>query len=186
MHSKKVATIAILVSLAIATNYAMMPIYNVKLMDIIVFLGGFCFGPLAGALIGVTSWAVYGTLNPLGFSVPILLATMFSESIYGVAGGLVKKSFIGALGEFKKERTSTCVFFGTLGFLLTLIYDAITNVVFGYLYSPSIIVAVIIGFVPFGLVHVISNAFFFGFGCVPAIKALLNFVGVKNLDISEK
>ena len=87
MNSKRIAIIATLVSLAIATNYAMMPFYNIKLMDIIVFLGGFCFGPLAGALIGVTSWAVYGTLNPLGFSIPVLLATMFSIAV-GIGFGL--------------------------------------------------------------------------------------------------
>ena len=186
MNSKKIAMIAILVSVAIATNYAMMPLYNIKLMDIIVFLGGFCFGPLAGALIGVTSWVVYGTLNPLGFSIPILLATMLSESIYGVAGGLIKMSFTENFSGFKKEQTSVYVFFGILGFLLTLTYDVITNIVFGYVYSPSILVAIIVGFVPFGLVHVISNAFFFGLGCVPAINALLNVIEVKNFGIPKK
>jgi hypothetical protein len=186
MNSKKIAMIAILVSVAIATNYAMMPLYNIKLMDIIVFLGGFCFGPLAGASIGVTSWAVYGTLNPLGFSIPILLATMLSESIYGVAGGLIKKSFTENFSGFKKEQTSVYVFFGILGFLLTLTYDVITNIVFGYVYSPSILVAIIVGFVPFGLAHVISNAFFFGLGCVPAINALLNVIEVKNFGIPKK
>jgi uncharacterized membrane protein len=185
MNSKKVAIIAILVALATATNYAMMPLYNIKLMDIIVFLGGFSFGPLVGALVGVTSWAVYGTLNPLGFSVHILLATMLSESIYGIAGGLTRKSFTGNSG-FKQEQTNAYFFFGVLGFLSTLTYDVITNIVFGYVYGPSILVAVIIGFVPFGLLHVISNAFFFGLGCVPAINALLKVVGVENFGISEK
>jgi len=186
MTSRRIAIIAILVALAIGTNYAMMPLYNIKLMDVIVFLGGFCFGPSVGALIGVISWAVYGTLNPLGFSVPILLATMFSESIYGVAGGLIKKSFTKNFSGFKKEQTSAYVFFGVLGFLSTLTYDVITNIVFGYVYNYSILVAVIVGFVPFGLVHIISNAFFFGLGCVPAINALLNVIGVENLGIPKK
>jgi len=186
MSSRKVAIIAILVALAIATNYAMMPLYNIKLMDIIVFLGGFGFGPFVGALIGIMSWTVYGTLNPLGFSIHIWLATMLSESIYGVAGGLIKKSFAEHFSGFKREQSSVYVFFGVLGFLLTLTYDVITNIVFGYVYTLSILVAVIVGFVPFGLVHVISNAFFFGLGCVPAINALLNVIGVENFGVPEK
>jgi len=53
----------------------------VKFMGIIVFIGGFCFGPLTGALIGIFSWAVYGTINPHGFVLQAWLATMFSELV---------------------------------------------------------------------------------------------------------
>ena len=49
MNSHKIAVVAVLIALAIATNYAMISIYNVKLMDVIVFIGGFILGPLVGA-----------------------------------------------------------------------------------------------------------------------------------------
>ncbi len=187
MNSTRIAIITILVALSIGTNYAMISLFNVKLMDLIVFIGGFCFGPLVGALIGITSWAVYGTLNPMGFSLPIWLSTMFSEPIYGIAGAFLRKSLnSNEFHEFKKERVNACVFLGILGMFLTFIYDVITNIVFGYVSGWNILFAVIVGFVPFGLVHMISNAFFFGLGCIPAINAILKIIGGENSGISKK
>lgn len=187
MNSKKLAIIIVLTALSIGTNYVMISLYNVKLMDLIVFIGGFCFGPIVGALIGIISWAVYGTLNPLGFSLHIWLATMFSESIYGVAGAFMRKSLNrDGINEIINRGVNTCVFFGVLGMFLTFVYDVITNIVFGYVNNWSILFAVIFGFVPFGLVHMVSNAFFFGLGCVPAINAILNVVGGEKFGISKK
>jgi uncharacterized membrane protein len=186
MNTRKIAVIAVLVALAVGTNYAMTPLFNVKLMDVIVFIGGICFGPVVGALIGVISWAVYGTLNPYGFFLPIWFATMLSESIYGVVGGLIKTSLNEYRSGAKNPPETLYVFFGTLGVLLTLIYDVITNIVFGYVSNWSILLAVIAGFVPFGIAHVVSNAFFFGLGCVPAIKALSNIIGVDKSGIPEE
>jgi hypothetical protein len=186
MNTRKTAAIAILVALAIGTNYAMMSFYNVKLMDIIVFLGGFCFGPLAGGLTAIISWGVYGTLNPIGFSLPVWLATMFSETIYGVAGGIVRRLLDKPEVSFKSDARGLCIFFGALGLLLTLSYDVVTNIVFGYVSNWNILFSIFTGFIPFGLTHELSNAFFFGVGCVPAISGLLRAMGGKTLDFSKK
>jgi len=186
MNSQKLAMITILIALSIGTNYAMISFYNVKFMDLIVFVGGFCFGSFAGSLMGIISWALYGMLNPLGFSLEIWLSTMFLEPIYGIAGAMVRKK-LGAseLSESKSERAITHVFFGFLGMFLTFAYDFATNIVFGYVYNLNILVAVIFGFVPFGLVHMISNAFFFGMGGVPAINAIWKVIGGENSGISK-
>jgi hypothetical protein len=174
MQTLKVAIIACLVALSIGTNYALTGVWNVKLMDFIVFIGGFCFGPLVGVLVGVISWTVYGTINPLGFVLPIWLATMFTETIYGVAGGFLRK----VLGtNLKSEWWKASVFFASIGVLLTLAYDVVTNVVFGLTVGWNVIFAVIVGFIPFGIVHVTSNMFFFFFGSVPVISAINNVVG---------
>lgn len=187
MNSKKLAVTTILVALAIGTNYAMIYLDNVKLMDLIVFIGGFCFGSSVGALTGIISWVVYGTMNPRGFSLPIWLTTMFSEMIYGIAGALIGKGLKrNGLSEIQNDRVNACAFFGLLGMLLTFVYDIITNVVFGYVSGWNILFAVIVGFVPFGLVHMLSNAFFFGLGCVPAINAISKVVGGENRGISKK
>lgn len=181
MNSHKIAVVAILIALAIATNYAMISIYNVKLMDVIVFIGGFILGPLVGASIGVLSWTVYGTLNPNGFSMSIWLATMFSEAIFGIVGGLVGKTRY----DLKSRRAGLCLSFAALGGLLTLIYDVLTNIAWGYAFGPSIIGAVVFG-VPFSLIHVVSNFLFFGVLCVPSISAALTVIGVGKIDILKK
>jgi LytS/YehU family sensor histidine kinase len=187
MNSKRLAIIAILAALSIGTNYAMISLYNVKVMDLVVFVGGFCFGPFVGALIGIVSWIVYGSLNPLGFSFPIWLSTMFSEAIYGIAGAFMRKSLSPkGLRGFKDERVAISIYFGIIGMFLTLTYDVITNIVFGYVSGWNILFAIIVGFVPFGFVHMASNAFFFGLGCVPTINAISKIVGGESHDVSEK
>jgi hypothetical protein len=181
MQTIKIAIIACLVALSIGTNYALIGVWNVKLMDFIVFIGGFCFGPVVGILIGLISWAVYGTLNPQGFVLPILLATTFSETIYGIAGGLLRKAVDSLKGEWRKAS----VFFASIGAILTFIYDIITNTVFGLTVGPNIIVAIIVGFIPFGLIHVVSNLVFFGFGSVPVISAIDKIIGGEH-DVNLK
>lgn len=177
MQTLKIAIIVCLVALSMGTDYAMLGIPNVKLMDFIVFVGGFCFGPMVGVLVGVISWAIYGTLNPHGFMLPIWLATMFSEPIYGVAGGLLRK---GVGSNLKGEWRKASVFFASIGALLTLIFDVITNVVFGLAVGWNVIFAVVVGFIPFGLVHEASNLLFFGFGSVPVISAINKVIGGEN------
>jgi uncharacterized membrane protein len=187
VNTKKIAVIAVLTALSIGTNYAMISLSNVKLMDLIVFVGGFCFGPFAGALIGILSWAVYGSINPIGFSLPIWLSTMLSESIYGIAGAFVRKGLgQNGIDGFGHRRINVSVFFGILGMLLTIVYDTLTNIVFGYVSGWNILVAVIFGFVPLGLVHLVSNAFFFGLGCFPTVSAILRVVGGEEFDVSKR
>jgi hypothetical protein len=186
MKSRKLAIIVILAALSVSTNYAMMALYNVKFMDFIVFVGGFCFGSVVGSLIGIFSWLIYGSLNPLGFSFPIWVSTMFSEVIYGVGGALVRKSLrFDEPGEIKNGIT-TYFFFGIIGIFLTFIYDIITNIVFGWVVGWNILFAIIMGFVPFGIIHATSNAFFFGLGCVPIINAITKIVGGEKIGVPEK
>jgi LytS/YehU family sensor histidine kinase len=182
MNSKKVAILAMLIAISVSTNYAMISFYNVKFMDFIVFVGGFCFGPIIGALTGIISWIVYGTLNPFGFEIRIWLATMLSEALYGVIGGLMSRVLLSEGNSVLKEKVvSASVFFGMLGMLLTFGYDVITNAVSGIVFYQSILTGLIVGFVPMGLAHVISNAFFFSVACVPAIRIINNLTeGRKN------
>ena len=182
MNTVKVAIVAMFCALSIGTDYAMYGLLNVKFMDFIVFVGGFCFGPVVGVLVGVISWSVYGTLNPQGFVLPVLLATMFSEAFYGVAGGLLRKGFTG----FKGEAWRASLFFASVGAVLTLMYDVVTNVVFGLTAGWNVVFAVVVGFVPFGLVHEISNLVFFGVGSVPVISAVNKVVGgERNVNVKE-
>ena len=175
MNTTKIAIIAVLSALSIGTNYALVSIYNVKLMDLIVFVGGFLFGPFTGAFVGILSWSVYGVLNPYGFVPQIWLATMFSEAIYGVAGGLVHKANV----SFSSKSFGYMVFAGNLGFLLTLIYDLLTNIAYAHVLGQDILVAIIIG-APFTLTHEISNALLFGMCFMPLMSAL-KVVGVGNI-----
>ena len=92
---------------------------------------------------------------------------MFSEAIYGVAGGFLRKANI----NFNGKSLRHMIFLGNLGFLLTLIYDLLTNVAYAQVLGQNILVAMIIG-APFTLTHEISNALLFGICSIPLISTL--------------
>lgn len=157
--TRKIALLAVLTATSIATNYLMIGVINVKLMDLIVFTSGYLLGSGLGAFTGVLVWLVYGTINPFGFSLPIFLSTMVGESFFGFAGGLFRN-------RSNDEKSGFDPWIAVTGFLLTLIYDLFTNIVSGLTAGIPIIIALITG-IPFSLAHMLSNTFFFGFGFNP-------------------
>ena len=182
LNTVKLCTIALLCAISIGTDYVLYSLWNVKFMDLIVFVGGFCFGPLAGVSVGLISWAVYGVVNPQGFVLSVLVATAFSESIYGLAGGLLRKVVTNPRGEGWKAG----VFFGSVGVILTVTYDILTNIAFGLTAGWNVVYAVVIGFVPFGIVHEVSNMVFFGFGSIPLISAISKITGgERNVNLEK-
>ena len=103
INARKLALIAILTSLAIGTNYAMISLTNIKLMDFIVFIGGFVLGPFWGGFMGMMCWLIYGTLNPFGFGGITLFATMLGEALYGIVGGFLGKFISKSAYEERKQ-----------------------------------------------------------------------------------
>jgi len=180
MNTTKVATIISLVALSVATNYVLVGVPNLKVMDFIVFIGGFCFGPIVGASVGILTWMVYGVVNPYGFVPQVWLATMFSESLYGVFGGLLGKSLVSF--SLKDQRFRLGVFFGSFGFILTLIYDLITNVVYAVTFGIPILVSIVLG-VPFTALHELSNVAIFSVGSIPLIRAIRKVVGGSTIGL---
>lgn len=162
----RASIIAVLTAACIASNYLLIGVVNVKFMDLIVFAAGFAFGPLTGASVGVLTWLVYGTINPYGFSLPILVATSLGESLYGVAGGL-----LGERSPGFGRGLSASVKFAVVGFLLTFAYDLVTNVASALSVGMPISVALIMG-IPFAVAHEVSNAAFFFLGASPLVTAI--------------
>lgn len=163
--TKKIATMTILTAAAVSTNYLLIGAVNIKLMDLIVFTGGYLHGSLFGTSLGVLIWLVYGTMNPYGFNLPTLIATSLSEALYGIFGGIIRGRV-----EVKRGLNSS-LRFGVIGFFLTLIYDIITNVATAWIVGIPVSAALIAG-IPFSLLHQVSNTVFFAVGFPPLIQAL--------------
>ena len=164
--SSKVALIAVFTSMALATNYAMIDIPNVKLMDSFVFIAAFLFGIEVGLATGTSIWLVYGFVNPNGIDTLLLLAfLMVGECFYAIAGALLRRTASARRMMTNGYYAHSAIMMGTVGLLTTFAYDVLTN--FGdklqVISSPyqALIVGVITG-VPFALTHEISNIFFFG------------------------
>ena len=164
-QATRASVIAVMTAACIVSNYLLIGVFNVKLMDLIVFASGFLFGPTVGASVGILTWLVYGTINPYGFSLPVLISTSLMESLYGIAGG-----FIGTRGSMGVGLTSN-IKYGIVGFLLTFVYDLVTNIVSGLSAGIPLSVALITG-IPFAIAHEGSNAVFFFLGAPPLISAV--------------
>lgn len=185
ISTRVICLVTMLTSINLALNYAMIGIPNVKLMDLIVFLGGYLMGLIPGVLVGVLTWLVYGTLNPFGFNLIILVATCSSETIYAIFGWLLKKLNIGSdiissLEINGRKFLFTSLKFGFIGFLATSIYDLITNIASVVIVGLPPIMAIISG-AWFALIHEVSNFAFFFFGCIPLIIALKKVLPEKEV-----
>ncbi len=170
---RDICLITVLTAVCVGSNYALMVLPNINIMDLVIFVTGFIFGSSIGGMTGILSWAVYGVLNPLGFSAPILIATMIGESIYGIVGGLV-----GRISNRKLKNRFDIKFnleMGLLGLILTIIYDLLTNFVFAVIFRVPIVAAIVSGWlIPpwFGLMHEGSNLLFFFVAVHPLIRAI--------------
>jgi len=173
MNTVKIAVIATFCALSIGTDYALIGLPNVKLMDLIVFVGGFLFGPVVGSSIGIFSWLIYGSMNPSGFEPRIWVATMLAETVYGITGGLLRKA-LGSTG-LGSQQFRLSVFFATMGFLPTVLFDLTTNIVYASVYNTPVVVAILVG-APFAVLHEGSNFLIFGVLSVPTIVALRKVV----------
>jgi len=173
MKAREACFAALLTAACLATNYALVSVPNVKLMDFLVFASGLLLGPKVGIAVAVLTWAIYGTLNPYGFSLPILLATAASETIYGLAGGF--------LGRYKGREwledglAWSAYKLGVLGFSLTFLYDLFTNLAYAVVFEVPVLLALACGLY-FALVHELSNAAIFA-ACTPALVRIARLLG---------
>lgn len=173
MKTIKIAIIVTFCALSIGTDYALVGIPNVKLMDLIVFIGGFLFGSAVGSSIGIASWLIYGSINPYGSDPRIWVATMLAETVYGITGGLLGKALQST--SLSSQRLRLSILFATMGFLPTVLYDLITNTVYASVFGTPVIVAILLG-APFAVLHEGANFLIFGALSVPTIAALRKVV----------
>jgi len=170
--TRQISMIAVMTAACVATNYLLIGFVNIKFMDLIVFVSGLTFGAFVGSSVGTLTWLVYGTINPYGFSLPILLATCLGETIFGLAGGLLGRlGFLDDAGLGRSRILTEGFKFAALGFLLTFMYDFFTNVVSAYSLGLPLMPVIVAG-IPFALLHEVSNAGFFFVGVVPLLNLI--------------
>lgn len=157
--SRKVAAVSMFTALAIATDYAMLPLANVKLMDSIVFICALTFGVSAGASVAALTWLVYGTVNPLGpDSGPFLLLLIGSEMVYVAFGYLARRMLSPDLSVPTRS-----LLWGSFGLIGAFLYD-VNTILTPYLIlgqSLKVSLSEMLFAVPFMLAHEVSDFVFF-------------------------
>jgi hypothetical protein len=164
----RVALIAILAALAIGGNYALSALPNVELSSVMVFLSGFLFGSVVGALVGFIAMLIYQFWNPWGaFIPPIGLAVIGCTVFIGIVGGILGK----ALQRLDYSDSRWYLLPALFGILLTFFYDLVTNFAYSLSFGAPFIVTLLLG-LPFTVIHVISNAILFGVLAQPVTRAV--------------
>ena len=87
------AVIAVFAALSLGTNYVLIGFANVKLMDSLVFLASFLFGLRVGIGVAISTWTVYGFVNPNGQDDLILLSfLMVGECFYALSAAILQRT----------------------------------------------------------------------------------------------
>jgi hypothetical protein len=174
----KTALISVFTAETLATNYAMIGLPNIKLMDALVFLAAFLFGLTVGLGIAISTWLVYGFINPYGQAgFPLILFLILGECFYAFGGTILRRTSTAKELLAEKHLTSDlsiAAIFGVAGLALTFGYDVLTNFATYMFLSNSLYQALLIGTItgaPFALAHELSNLFFFAFVSPAAILA---------------
>jgi len=159
----------------------------VEFMAVVVFVSGFMFGWVVGALNGALTLAVY-MLVPSSFAhpsawlfviSPVLLIIMAGlGALYGLVGGIVGKRY-----RLKNITPKFVLMMALWGFVLTFVYDILSSVGFYVAYPgiyPSVWEAILLTFIPAWMpyppiVHTVTNTIIFGLVAPPLIKAISVF-----------
>jgi len=176
--TRKVAAVSVFTALAIATDYAMLPLANVKLMDSIVFICALAFGVGAGASVAALTWLVYGTVNPLGpDSGPFLMLLIVSEMVY-VAFGYLARRMLSPV----ESVPARSLLWGSFGLIGAFLYDVNTILTPNLLIGQSLNVSLVemLPAAPFMLAHEISDFVFF------ATVAPVLYVSVRKVALRQK
>src|SRR6058998_2799017 len=122
----KVSLIAVFTAVSLGTNFAMIDIPNVKLMDAFVFIAAFLFGLEVGLGSAVSVWAVYGFTSPYGVDDFVTLSFLITgECLYAFSGWALSRATVGkdlfTSGSHQLGRIS--IVFGLVGLQATFAYD---------------------------------------------------------------
>ncbi|MBD3160087.1 MAG: hypothetical protein GF309_15010 [Candidatus Lokiarchaeota archaeon] len=166
-RTRYVSIAAIMTALALIGMYALVGIPNVELGTAILFVTALLFGLEMGLGCMLTTAILYGSFNPWGGLIPqIWLSQVLGWLVVVIVG-----SFIGHQSPKTEESRYNGGVFFSLGAVLTIYFDAMTNLGYslatGIPYSTAFIVGL-----PFMIIHVISNTLIFGFA-VPLLESII-------------
>ena len=198
--------VAVFTALSLATNYSLIGFQNVKLMDTLVFIVAFLFGVRLGIGVAVSTWLVYGLVNPNGVDGPVILSFLIlGECFYAVSGAILSRTSVGQELSRVKPTDDNSRITGRTGLLLrniarrvrnlnptrslvfalvglqaTFGYDLLTNFASWLFLTTSLYQAFIIGNIigaPFSVAHEGSNTIFFA-TVAPAVIVAARRMGI--------
>jgi len=123
LRSKGVAVVAVFSATVVASDFALAPFVNFKLMDPIVFLVAYVFGFRQGAAVALVSEAVWSVVSPWGPAGAIAPFLIGGELLFAAAGWAASRVW----GTEKAPISSTALFIGATLALCAFAWDFETN-----------------------------------------------------------
>lgn len=168
---RSVATLGVLIALVAGLGHALAAVPNVELMGLSTFVCGALLGPWRGGCVGCGAMAIYSLSSPWGIAPPPVFAgQLLGLTLFGVVGGLAFRAFP-ATGQARSLQTWLRP--AAAGFVLTVIYDVLTNLgvawTLGMLREPLYVIGAGLAF---GLWHLAWNTALFAVGAPPLLLAL--------------
>jgi len=170
-----VAVVATFSALIVGSDFALSPLYNVKLMDTVVFVCAYVFGFRVGAMVGVVSEAAWSFVSPLGIAGVITPFLIGGEVLFALAGWGAAKAWRNSFQPVSYYP----IFIGALMAICAFCWDLETNLVSALIQfwpSPTLGEYIVSAFgpltIPFSLAHEVSDLAF-GIALAPALIVLI-------------
>lgn len=185
MRSAKILSlIALFTSLIIASDYALIPALNVKLVDTLVFCTSFVFGFRVGASVSVLSELIWGIVSPYGFFLPIVPFLVLGELLYVFAGYFASKIWGKEMfGAFSTRN----LYFGAILAICAFLWDLETNLATGVIGGAQTLIAYVaflISGIPFAILHELSD-FILGASLAPIVISYCKRLTGKSAIITD-
>jgi hypothetical protein len=170
-----VAVVATFSALIVGSDYALAGVYNVKLLDTLVFVCAYVFGFRVGASVGIVSETIWSFVSPIGIAGLMTPFLVGGELLFAVAGWATSKAW---RGKFRPV-SSYPIFIGATMLICAFLWDLETNLataLFQFWPSPTLWQYFLDAFgpqvIPFTLAHEISDLAF-GIVLVPMFIVLI-------------
>lgn len=156
--SRTISIVAIFTSLVIASDYAMGPLPNVKLVDTLVFSSAYAFGFRIGAAIAVFSEFVWSFVSPYGIAGYITPFLVIGELLFVLTGYAASKVW----GKPQRLRSFSLQnsFFGAILAICAFVWDFETNIATGLLtgaHSLTVLLGFELAGIPFMIPHELGD-----------------------------
>lgn len=158
-----VAVVAVFSALIVGSDLALSPLYNVKLLDTLVFVCAFVFGFRVGALVAIVSESAWSFVSPIGLAGPIAPFLVGGEILFALAGWAASRVW----GSRFQPGSYHPIFIGATMAICAFLWDLETNLVTAliqYWPSPTLGEYLLTAFgpmtIPFTLAHEVSDLAF--------------------------
>ncbi|QQG48130.1 MAG: hypothetical protein HY247_05075 [archaeon] len=168
-RAQDVAVVGIFSALVVGSDFALYPLYGIKLMDTLVFFVAFAFGARASvgvAVISETTWSYVSPIGAAGVITPFLVG---GELLFVLAGWWASKAW----GDRSKLLSPNAIFIGALMLICAFVWDFETNAATALIAGWPTVTLQSVGAwelsgIPFAVVHEAAD-FVLGMVLIPAI-----------------